>query len=65
MGNDKDVDSGLLAICVNNGEALIKKVLKDGSSTILFSLNTEYPPFLASNDFRVIGVVRGIISKFG
>ena len=52
-----------LIICVNNGEALIKKVQKDETSTILVSLNTNYPPFLASGDFRVVGEVRGVISR--
>ncbi len=52
-----------LVICVNNGEALIKKVQKNGNSIILVSLNTAYPPFLASDDFRIIGEVRGVISK--
>ena len=53
----------MLAVCVSNEEALIKKIQKDANSIILTSLNSEYPPFLASDDFRIIGEVKGIISR--
>ncbi len=52
-----------LVICVNNGEALIKKVQKDRGSIILCSLNPMYSPFLPSDDFRIVGEVRGVISR--
>ncbi len=52
-----------LIICIDNGEALIKKVQVARSSVILLSLNTEHSPFLASSDFRVVGEVRGVISR--
>jgi len=58
-----DVDSGRVAICVNNGEALIKKVQKEKQGNILVSLNPKYPPFSAADDFRVVGEVRGIFSN--
>ena len=58
-----DFQNGMLAVCVSNGEALIKKIQKDLSSVILISLNSEYPPFLASDDFRIIGEVKGVISR--
>ena len=58
-----DVDSGRVAVCVNNGEALIKKVQKEKQGNILVSLNPKYPPFLAADDFRVVGEVRGVISN--
>lgn len=58
-----DFQNGMLAVCVSNGEALIKKIQKDVSSVILISLNSEYPPFLASDDFRIIGEVKGVISR--
>lgn len=58
-----DVDSGRIIVCVNDGEALIKKVQKEKQGNILISLNPKYPPFLASDDFRVIGEVRGIFSN--
>ena len=56
-------ENGMLAICVNNGDALIKKIQKDGKSTILISTNIEYSPFLASEDFRIVGEVKGVISR--
>ncbi len=54
--------NGMLAICVNNSEALIKKIQTDKNTIILLSLNPDYPPFLASESFRIVGEVKGIIS---
>lgn len=57
-----DAENGSIVVCINNGEALIKKIQK-GDSTILISLNSEnYQPFVASDDFRIEGVVRGVYS---
>lgn len=53
---------GEIVVCVNNSEALIKKIQKNKNHIILVSLNSFYPPFIASNDFRVEGVVKGIYS---
>lgn len=58
-----EVDSGKIIICVNKGEALIKKIQKEDQGYILVSLNPKYPPFLASDDFHVVGEVRGIFSN--
>lgn len=62
-----DVENGRIAVCVNSGEALIKKVQKektDGSErTILVSLNPLYAPFLAAEGFKIEGEVRGFISR--
>lgn len=58
-----DVDNGRVVVCVNDGEALIKKVQKEERGNILISLNSKYPPFLVADDFRVIGEVRGIFSN--
>jgi repressor LexA len=56
-------ENGATVVCVNNGEALIKKVQKEKQGYILTSLNSEkYPPFLASEDFRIIGEVKNIFS---
>ena len=56
-------DNGSVVVCINNGEALIKKVQKEKHGYILSSLNSEkYPPFFASKDFRVIGEVKSIFS---
>jgi repressor LexA len=52
-----------LIICVNNGEALIKKMQVYRNSIILSSLNSTNSPFLASSDFRIVGEVRGVISR--
>lgn len=54
--------NGTVVVCINNGEALIKKFQKENGNTILISLNPNHPPFLASEDFRIEGEVRGIIS---
>lgn len=63
----KSVGNGKLAVCVNNGEALIKTIQKekaDGTEkVILISLNPAYVPFLASEDFKIEGEVRGVITK--
>jgi repressor LexA len=60
-------DNGSIVVCVNNGEALIKKFLKENKKgerkIILTSLNSSYPPFLASEDFRIEGEVRGVITN--
>lgn len=58
----RTVVDGELAVCVNHGEAVIKK-LKKGPGPILISLNPKYDPFVASHDFRIEGVVRTIISR--
>jgi repressor LexA len=54
--------NGDLVVCVNNGEALIKKYQKE-SQPILVSLNSKYSPFIAAEDFRIEGIVRGIFSN--
>lgn len=56
-----DAENGSIVVCVNDGEALIKKIQK-GRQIILISLNPEYEPFVASKNFRIEGVVRGIYS---
>jgi len=60
-----DVPNGSIIICVNNEETLIKNIQKDNNSIILLSLNPSYAPFLAADDFRIVGEVKGIISKEG
>jgi len=58
-------DDGETIVCVNNGEALIKKIKKEksGKGIILVSFNQEFEPFLAAKDFRIEGVVKGIITN--
>lgn len=57
------VDNGKIVVCINDGEALIKKLKREGRSVILSSINPDYPPFLASKHFRIEGEVKGIISN--
>lgn len=54
--NDDDV-----VVCVNNGEALIKKLSRHRHATLLFSLNQHYDPIVAADDFRVEGIVKAIV----
>lgn len=62
-----DIENGKIAVCVNNGEALIKKIQKEKSNgserIILVSLNPLYAPFIAAEDFRIEGEVRGVITR--
>jgi len=60
---NKRPENNSIVVCVNDGEVLIKKYKKEKNGTILISLNQKYPPFLAKNDFRIEGEVRGIITN--
>lgn len=53
-------NSGDIVVCVNNGEALIKKFHKVGDQAILISLNSKYAPFSVAEDFKIEGIVRGV-----
>jgi len=55
-------DNGDVVVCVNNGEALIKKIRKEEKHIWLFSINEKFEPFLASKDFKVEGLVKGVLS---
>lgn len=60
-------DNGNIVVCVNKGEALVKKLqiinFPNGQKAYnLISLNQDFAPFPASEDFRIEGVVRGILS---
>jgi repressor LexA len=59
-----EVPDGTVAVCVNEGEAIIKKVRKEKTHrrVTLISLNEAYDPFFASDDFRIVGQVKGVIS---
>lgn len=58
----ENINDGDVAVCVNDGQAVIKKVRKSGSKIFLFSENNDFESFPASDDFRVVGVVRGVLS---
>ncbi len=59
----QDADNGSVVVCINDGEALVKKVQRNGNQTFLTSLNSSYSPFLASTDFRIEGIIKGVISQ--
>ncbi len=59
----RDVDSGSVVVCVNKGEAMIKKLQKENGDVILVSLNSKYPPFIADEDFKVEGEVKSVLTR--
>lgn len=55
-------ENGDIVVCVNQGEALVKKFVREGNVIILHSLNHQkYHPFLASEDFRIEGIVKNVL----
>jgi repressor LexA len=57
---------GEIMVCVNNEEAIIKRIaIEKGNTVILYSVNPDpkYSPFTAAPDFRVEGIVKGLLSK--
>lgn len=56
-------DSGNIVVCVNDGEAIIKKLQKINGQVLLNSLNPEFDPFPAAEDFRIEGEVKGVITS--
>ncbi len=59
---NNSVESGRVVVCVNDGEALIKKLVKERNRYILYSTNPKHPPFLAANNFKIVGEIKAIIS---
>jgi repressor LexA len=61
-----DVNDSQIAVCVNNGEVLIKKIqrIKDRNRVRynLISLNDDYQPFLADENFKIEGIVRSVLN---
>ncbi len=56
-------DVGKLVVCVNNGEALIKRFYRADDYVLLESENRKYSPFVANrDDFRIEGEVKSVIS---
>lgn len=55
--------NGDIVICTNEGAVLVKKYHKDTSGVMLQSLNFDFPPFLAEEDFHVQGVVKRVIKR--
>lgn len=56
-------DDGEVIVCVNQGEALIKKLARHRGAPLLVSLNPKYDPIVAADDFRVEGIVKSIVSS--
>ena len=56
--------NGDIVVCINDEKAIIKKLYIKNENIILHSFNISYHPFLASDDFRVEGIVRNIIKNF-
>jgi len=52
--------NGDIVVCVNDGEVLIKKFVQAGEKIILQSENKIFPPFVASENLLIEGIVRGI-----
>ena len=57
-----DADNGKIVLCINKEETIIKKIEKENDKIILVSLNPKCPPFLASEDFRIEGEVKGVFT---
>lgn len=57
-----EVDDGRVVVCVNDGMTVIKRFHRDSSSIVLESSNSKFAPFIAKDDFRIEGEVRGVIS---
>jgi len=59
-----EAHDGEIVVCVNDGQALVKKIKKSEKDYILISLNNEYQPFIAlRKNFHIEGVVKGVISN--
>ncbi|MBU4311196.1 MAG: helix-turn-helix domain-containing protein [Candidatus Omnitrophica bacterium] len=54
-------NDGEVVVCVNNGEVLLKKFVRNNGSPLLISLNQAYNPIVAKNDFHVEGIVKSIM----
>ena len=58
----KTAENGNIVVCVNDSVAIIKKYYKHDQQIILHSVNSsKYPPFIGSKDFKIEGIVKGII----
>lgn len=54
---------GDIVVCTNNDVVMIKKIQRFSNTFVLTSLNDEFKPIMVEkNDFRVEGIVRGVLS---
>jgi len=58
-----NVEDSSIVVCINDGEALIKRFKRENGDIILISENQKYSPFLANQDFRIEGEVKGVITN--
>ena len=54
--------NGDIVICMNDNEVMIKKFDQQNSAIILTSLNQNYTPFLAHENFKIEGVVKAVLN---
>lgn len=55
-------EGGDTVLCVNDEKVIIKKFMPDGEKILLLSDNQDkYPPFIASSEFSIVGIVRGVL----
>jgi repressor LexA len=55
-------EDGDTVLCVNKEMVLIKRIKRTGERILLISDNKDnYDPFIADEDFAIVGVVRGIM----
>lgn len=56
-------DMGDIVVCVNDGVTIVKKYEPlDSETIILESINSNHPKLKASPDFRIVGVLKSILS---
>lgn len=58
-------ENGDIVVAVNDGKAVIKKFNRQGNNILLESINPDFRPFLAEDNFQVEGVVRGVYKYTG
>lgn len=56
-------ENGKVYVCVNDGEAIVKRLQIEGKIKILHSFNSSFEPFIAAKDFRVEGEVKGLVAR--
>lgn len=59
----KIAKNGDIVVCVNNEESIIKIFSMNDGQVLLHSSNPNYLPFIASDDFRIEGIVKNIIKN--
>ncbi|MBN1129058.1 MAG: hypothetical protein JXA71_08730, partial [Chitinispirillaceae bacterium] len=55
-------ENGSIVVCINDEMAIIKKFQKENEKVFLISLNSAFAPILPQGDFRIEGIVKGVLS---